>query len=178
MKNELGKRYGKLIVISRVGKLGSCKQIRWLCKCDCGNTIETNGENLRNGKTRRCHECLAKDRQGQGNPHFKGGHYRDRLYHVWISMKQRCNNPHNRKYKHYGGRGISICPEWMEYETFRSWAYANGYDDSAIYGKTTLDRIDVNGNYEPSNCRFADLYVQNKNRRPFSKAKIPKEDDK
>lgn len=70
-------------------------------------------------------------------------------------MKQRCYNPKNQKYKNYGARGINVCKEWKEnYENFENWAYKNGYDEKAQYGEYTIDRIDVNGDYEPNNCRF------------------------
>ncbi len=88
-----------------------------------------------------------------------------RLYHVWKNMKVRCNNPHSKEYKYYGQRGISVCEEWNDFKNFREWAYANGYDEKAERGKCTLDRIDVNKNYEPSNCRWVDSKVQAQNRR-------------
>ena len=73
-------------------------------------------------------------------------------------MRQRCNNPNRHDYKRYGGRGIAVCKEWNDYSTFRNWAIANGYNDNL-----SIDRIDVNGNYEPSNCRWVDNIVQANN---------------
>lgn len=73
-------------------------------------------------------------------------------------MKERCNNPNNKRYKNYGGKGIKVCEEWMSFENFRDWSLQNGYDEGL-----TIDRIDCNGNYEPSNCRYVTTKVQNRN---------------
>lgn len=90
----------------------------------------------------------------------------DRLYVVWGSMKARCNNPHNPAYKNYGGRGIKICTEWNNnFCAFKAWALANGYDYDAPYGQCTIDRIDNDKGYEPSNCRWVSMKVQSKNKR-------------
>ena len=81
-------------------------------------------------------------------------------------MRARCNCKNNGRYKYYGGRGISVCSEWDDYEVFEQWALSNGYDEKSERGKCTLDRIDNNGNYEPSNCRWVDMSIQSLNRRP------------
>lgn len=88
-----------------------------------------------------------------------------RLYKVWHNMVRRCTNESSDGYKNYGGRGITVCDEWQEFDSFARWAIANGYDENAKRGECTLDRIDCNGNYEPNNCRWVDLKVQNNNRR-------------
>lgn len=165
-KNEIGNRYGLLTVISEAAPSKTRTEKRWLCQCECGGMVEVYGGNLRSGKHKSC-GCLLKERRKNfGKLNFNGGHCKDRIHHVWMSMKQRCLNPNNQKYKHYGGRGIRICDEWLnDFEAFRNWAYESGYQDKAKYGQCTLDRIDVNGNYEPNNCRWTDLYMQAKNKR-------------
>jgi len=90
----------------------------------------------------------------------KHGEARTKLYKVWIGMKGRCVNEKNIKYKNYGNRGILICNEWMQFIAFRDWATANGYKESL-----SIDRIDNDGNYEPSNCRWATVAIQNRNTR-------------
>jgi transcriptional regulator with XRE-family HTH domain len=93
-----------------------------------------------------------------------------RLYQVFRNMIQRCYNPNCPDFKDYGGRGITICDEWLyDFGAFWDWAMANGYDENAKYGECTIDRIDVNGKYEPSNCRWVSMMVQNWNRRSYKK---------
>lgn len=95
---------------------------------------------------------------------YKHGGNGTRLHGVWIMMKQRCSNPKTCEYHRYGGRGIKVCDEWSSFANFRDWAMANGYDPNAPRGKCTLDRIDNDGDYEPSNCRWVDMQEQMKNR--------------
>ena len=98
----------------------------------------------------------------------KHGHSGDRLYKVWNGMRQRCYNKNNINYENYGGRGIEICQEWLDdFMNFYDWAMKNGYDYNAEFGECTIDRIDVNSNYEPSNCRWTSVVEQAKNKRPI-----------
>ena len=91
-----------------------------------------------------------------------------RLYSIWNAMKQRCYNPNKQGYKYYGARGIKVCEEWInDFNTFAQWAMINGYQEDAQAYMCTLDRIDYNGDYCPSNCRFVDMTIQNNNKRKF-----------
>ena len=154
-----GKRYGKLLVKKYAGyefnNRGRCIHL-WECVCDCGTIKVLPGRALREGKTNTC----GCSRQGLKNSSVKHNYTGTPIYQKWRGMKNRCYNSKNNSYKNYGGRGIKMCEEWKnDFMAFRTWAYANGYDETK--GRDcTIDRIDVNGNYEPSNCRFISLYEQ------------------
>lgn len=158
-----GQRFGKLTAIEPTGeKSKSGHNWIWLCRCECGNYKKVNTGNLRSGQTISC-GCHRKERMGKLN--LSHGGRQERLYLVWMDMRRRCRDEKDLEYHNYGGRGISVCREWESYENFRKWAKEQGYDESAAQGKCTLDRINVNGNYCPENCRFVDMKVQNNNRR-------------
>lgn len=95
----------------------------------------------------------------------KKNEFKTRLYYVWCGMRCRCNYKKSKSYKNYGKRGIKVCKEWDNYQNFKEWALSNGYDENAKRGQCTLDRIDVNGNYEPKNCRFVNNKFQCNNKR-------------
>lgn len=148
-----GLRFGKLLVIEPAGS-GNYGTY-WLCACDCGNKKIIRGWSLRHGGVKSC-GCETKSiKHG-----FCRGEKPDRLYNIWRDMRSRCSNPKNIGFNLYGGRGISVCPQWRTFKPFSEWAMQNGYQPDL-----TLDRIDVNGNYCPENCRWLSLNEQQKNKR-------------
>lgn len=155
-----GQRYGKLTVIKEEEPLysNSNKMIRrWFCLCDCGKTTIVRHGDIRNGRTLSC-GCYNFEKESKAKIH---GYSRTKLGRVFEAMKQRCNNPNNKNYSDYGGRGIKVCNEWQENpSSFYEWSIKNGYKEGL-----TIDRINVNGNYEPSNCRWTDCETQCINQR-------------
>ena len=130
----------------------------WLCKCKCGKEIIAEHYHLKYGHTKSC-GCYQKLRAKQAN--YIHGAEKTRVYHIWQGIKRRCLNTKDANYKRYGARGIKICKEWInDPKAFIEWAYNNGYNDTL-----TIDRINVDGNYEPSNCRWISLKEQAINRR-------------
>lgn len=148
----MGNRYGRLVVIGEASR-GKDNSARWVCKCDCGNvTNPIRATELNRGRTKSC-GCFKVERIKEANTRHGDGH--SRLNTVWINMKQRCYNAKRAEFKHYGGRGIKVCAEWVDdFEAFRDWAMSSGYDPDAPRGKCTLDRINVDGDYCPENCRW------------------------
>ena len=154
-----GKTFGKLTVIKEIDSLKH--HTVWLCRCQCGKETQVEVSNLRNGNTQSC-GCLRGERLGdRRRTHGMGSvERRERLYSIWAGMKYRCFNPKGKSFKDYGGRGISVCKQWLQFENFRDWALKTGYQDDL-----EIDRINNDGNYEPNNCRWATRSQNQSNRR-------------
>ena len=145
INNLKGRIFNRLIVLQDSKKRYRGNVI-WICLCSCGKLTEAKGGDLLTRRKKSC-GCLRKENTKQIK--FKHGDTRTRLYRIWRDMKQRCLNPSATGFKHYGGRGIEICDEWLKYLPFKNWALANGYANNL-----TIDRIHNNEDYTPKNCQF------------------------
>lgn len=154
--DRTGHRFGRLTVLERAENKG--KHTCWLCLCDCGKTTVVFATALKAGLTVSCGCYNIEKIRDRSQTH---GMTKTRLYREYSSMKRRCTNANSSDYLNYGGRGITVCEEWMtSFMAFQKWALSNGYRDDL-----TLDRIEVNGNYEPGNCRWITNDEQANNKR-------------
>lgn len=155
IKDHTGEVYGKLKVLEFVERKD--KKTCWKCRCSCGNEVIYPITYLTSGDTKSC-GCLKKEmaaKNGRKNSFVKN----HRLYTIWIDLRRRCYNKSRKNYQYYGAKGIKVCEEWKDnFKNFQDWAFENGYDDTL-----TIDRININDDYKPSNCRWATIKEQNNN---------------
>ena len=161
-----GQKFVRLTVVER----GKCNKgvVYWKCRCDCGNVKVISSNALLNYNSKSC-GCLQKQRASSANSTHKKT--RTKIYNLYHLIKARCYKPYTNNFKDYGGRGITMCDEWLGkngFINFYNWAINNGYKEEILHNgknKWTIDRIDVNGNYEPKNCRFITNEEQARNKR-------------
>lgn len=157
----IGKKFGKWTLLEDLGcePVNSIHKVK--CRCECGREKAVDWRSIKRGLSNSCVHCVKHTNSTKHAKSYK----KERLYPIWQKMCSRCHDKRSKDYVYYGARGIKVCNEWLnDYFVFRAWAYATGYDDKAPYGKCTLDRIDVNGDYCSENCRWVDLIIQNRNK--------------
>ena len=167
-KDLTGQKFNRLEVIKLLGK-NEKGRYTYLCRCDCGKLKEVMGVYLTTNQVKSCGCLMVEEsrknalKRNKGNKFgLKHGKHGCRLYRIWKGMNERCSSSN----KNYGGRGIRVCEEWKtSFQNFYKWSMANGYNPDVKRGECTIDRIDNNGNYEPSNCRWVDFKTQSRNKR-------------
>lgn len=154
-----GQRFTRLVVLRATGERLR-RSTAWACRCDCGQDFLTNTHDLRSANTKSC-GCLKRDvvRSKAVTHGATRGSTQTPEYRAWFHMKERCSKPTHPEWKNYGALGVSVCARWLDsFEHFLA-------DMGMRPEKHSLDRINVFGNYEPSNCRWADAKTQTQNRR-------------
>ena len=170
--SHIGEKHNRLTIIDCIRKdNGKRYYSYYTCKCDCGNIIDIRTDAVLKGTSKSC-GCLQKDSAREYGASSSKTHNmtHTRIYHIWTAMKDRCYNKNCNNYNRYGGRGIRVCDEWLAYDhekkenigflNFYKWAMENGYSEDL-----SIDRINVNENYSPKNCRWANTYEQSWNKR-------------
>lgn len=155
MKDLTGKKFTRLSVLYLV----EGHKNLWHCRCECGKEVNVCGSQLENGHDKSCGCLNNENRKKIFQYTIKHGKTNTRLYSIWSDMKNRCTSPCNEHYSRYGGRGIKICSEWQhDFQSFYDWAMSHGYEENL-----SIDRINVNGNYCPDNCRWIEQKYQARN---------------
>ena len=184
-KDLTGKKFGRLFVIKCAGTRfsGNKKRCFWECICDCGKTKDICGDKLVSGHTTSCGCRLKEINENVWKICYKHGLSNSRLSNIYYNMINRCYRKKHNAYKYYGERGIKVCDAWLGekgLENFCEWLFVNGYKEDLTKcgrNKLSIDRIDVNGDYCPENCRISDIYTQSNNKRNNLKLKINGEID-
>lgn len=159
---QKGQKYNDWTVLHRVydHNLKTNRPV-WACRCKCGTIRNIIQKDI--PKATRCRKCEGAIKSIKYTKHGQSKNGRlqkgTRLYRIWQGMRTRCNNPNSKDYKWYGAKGVSVCPEWDDFNEFYQWAIQNGYDDSK-----TIDRIESDGPYSPSNCKWSTTKEQLRNR--------------
>lgn len=163
LQDLTGQKFGRWNVLEKTDRK-SVSVSYWKCVCECGTVREVLANQLKSGRSKSC-GCYSREEKSarftEMNKKTKvtHGYYGTRLYSIWSSMKARCETKTNGSYKNYGAKGIKVCEPWRDFSIFKDWALSNGYEDSL-----TIERMDIKGNYEPSNCKWVTMKEQQNNR--------------
>lgn len=157
----VGRRFGRLLVEQQAQNMG--RDVAWACVCDCGVPLNVRGAALRRGNTRSCgclhrEQLIARNELALARTARTHGMSNTRTFRIWAGMRKRCRNPRTNCFHSYGGRGIKVCARWESFENFLA-------DMGEAPAQMSIDRIDVNGDYAPGNCRWATPAIQSRNKR-------------